>query len=39
MDLESGRRGIGLINPAQDQDEWRAVVNRVMNFRLPQSEV
>ena len=31
--------GVDLINPAQDQDKWRAVVNMVMNFRLPQNEV
>jgi hypothetical protein len=27
--------GIDLIDPAQDRDQWRALVNTVMNLRVP----
>jgi hypothetical protein len=27
--------GVDWINSAQDRDQWRAVVNTVMNFRVP----
>jgi hypothetical protein len=36
MDLsETGWGGIGWIHLAQDRDQWRALVNRVMNLRFP----
>jgi hypothetical protein len=33
MDLKAV--GCGLIHLAKDRDQWRAVVNTVMNLRLP----
>jgi hypothetical protein len=30
--LEIGRGGIDWIGPAQDRDNWRALVNAVMNL-------
>jgi hypothetical protein len=36
MDLrEVGWEGADLIDLAQDRDRWRAVVNTVMNLRVP----
>jgi len=32
---EVGRRGIDWIDLAHDRDRWRALVNVVMNFRVP----
>jgi hypothetical protein len=34
---EIGWEGMDLINLAQDSDQWRAIVNVVMNFRVPQN--
>jgi hypothetical protein len=33
--LEIGRGGVDWIGLAQDRDKWRAVVNAVMNLRVP----
>jgi hypothetical protein len=36
MDLrELGLDGVGWIDLAQDKDQWRALVNTVMNLRVP----
>jgi hypothetical protein len=36
MDLmEIGWEGVDWIHLAQDRDQWRAVVNTVMNLRVP----
>jgi hypothetical protein len=38
MDLrEIGWDGMDLIDLAQDRDQWRALVNTVMNLRVPQN--
>jgi hypothetical protein len=36
MDLrEIGWDGMDLLHPTQDRDRWRALVNTVMNLRVP----
>jgi hypothetical protein len=38
MDLtETGWDGMDLIDLVQDRDQWRALVNTVMNLRIPQN--
>jgi hypothetical protein len=34
-DLDIGWDGVDLIDLAQDRDQWRALVNTVMNLRVP----
>jgi hypothetical protein len=37
MDLsETGCENVDWIQLAQDKDKWRVLVNKVMNFRVPQ---
>jgi hypothetical protein len=36
MDLrEKGCDGVDWIDMAQDRDQWKALVNTVLNFRVP----
>jgi len=32
---ETGREGVVWIHVPQDADQWQALVNTVMNFRIP----
>jgi hypothetical protein len=32
---KTGFGGVDWIDPAQDRDQWQALVNTVMNFRVP----
>jgi hypothetical protein len=36
MDLKKGWEGVDWMHLAQDRDQWQAVVNTVMNLRVPQ---
>jgi len=39
MDLkEIGCEGVGWVHLVQDRDQWRPLVNTVMNLRVPQKE-
>jgi hypothetical protein len=38
MDLQEVGWSMGLIDVAHEGDSWRAVVNAVMNLRIPQNE-
>jgi hypothetical protein len=33
--IETGMQGVEWIHLAQDRDQWRALVNTVMNLRVP----
>jgi hypothetical protein len=35
---EIERMGVDWVHAAPNRDQWRAVCNRVMNFRVPQTE-
>jgi hypothetical protein len=36
MDLrETGWDGVDCVDVAQDRDQWRAIVNTIMNLRVP----